>query len=202
MILFSSSPAGAGCGCEKGKMNMNTQNEKKRLAEFFRTDYQKLLWYVKQRVDDIAAQDAEDFIHDVAVSLFDRADVGLPIEHLSAYVYRSLKNRMIDYFRSRRPMMALEESGMEFDTIKIAGKSGQVGYGPDSGMRQVEISHDLSSLMAGLKDNEKQLIIATEIKGKTFNQLARKWDVPINTLLSRKSRAMAKLRREISYSPT
>jgi RNA polymerase sigma factor (sigma-70 family) len=180
---------------------MSAQDEKGRLAVFFRTEYQKLLWYVKQRVDNIAAQDAEDFVHDVAVHLFDRADVAGPVEHLSAYVYRSLKNRIIDHFRGRRSMLALEENGMEYNIVKAAGNVTQDEYGPDSGIRQVEISHDLSRVMAGLKDDEKKLIIATEIKGKTFNALSKNWDVPINTLLSRKSRAMAKLRREIICNP-
>jgi len=180
---------------------MNTQDEKGRLAEFFGTEYQKLLWFVKQRVDDIAAQDAEDFIHDVAVHLFDRVDIARPVEHLSAYVYRSLRNRIIDHFRGRRPMVALEENGTEYDVIKTAGSIGRGGSSSDDSIRQVEVSHDLSRLMAGLKDDEKKLIIATEVKGKTFSHLAEKWNVSINTLLSRKSRAMAKLRRDVGYNP-
>ncbi len=50
---------------------MASDSEKGRLAEFFRTEYRKLLGFVRRRVDDMAAQDAEDFIHDVAVHLFD-----------------------------------------------------------------------------------------------------------------------------------
>jgi DNA-directed RNA polymerase specialized sigma24 family protein len=50
--------------------------------------------------------------------------------------------------------------------------------------------------MACLSDDEKKLIIATEVKGKTFRHLAENWNIPINTLLSRKSRAMAKIRKE------
>ena len=61
----------------------------------FGTEYRKLLGYVRRRIDAVAARDAEDFVHDVAVNLFDRADVGLPIEHLSAYVYQALQNRII-----------------------------------------------------------------------------------------------------------
>ena len=81
---------------------MTALSQKRRLAEFFRTEYRRLLGFVRRRVDGIAAQDAEDFVHDVALQLFDKADVTVPIEYLSAYVYRSLQNRIVDYFRERK----------------------------------------------------------------------------------------------------
>ena len=44
--------------------------------------------------------------------------------------------------------------------------------------------------------------LATEIDGFTFRDLAEDWDEPIGTLLSRKSRAVAKLRQLLSdYRP-
>jgi DNA-directed RNA polymerase specialized sigma24 family protein len=49
----------------------------------------------------------------------------------------------------------------------------------------------LSGLMERLNDDEKKLIVATEIERQAFRHLSRVWNVPINTLLSRKSRAMA-----------
>jgi DNA-directed RNA polymerase specialized sigma24 family protein len=44
--------------------------------------------------------------------------------------------------------------------------------------------------------------LATEIDGFTFRDLAEEWNEPIGTLLSRKSRAAAKLRQLLSdYRP-
>jgi RNA polymerase sigma factor (sigma-70 family) len=182
------------------KIEMTERNEKIRLAEFFRTEYGRLLSFVSRQVDDMAAQDAEDIIHDVALNLFDRPDFVYPVEYLSAYVYRSVKNRIVDYFRSRRPMTVLEENGTEYAVINTVGM-GPDEYVSDSGIRQVEISHDLSRLMDGLNEDEKKLIIDTEVKGRTFSTLSKNWNVPINTLLSRKSRAMAKIRRDMNYNP-
>ena len=81
---------------------MTKPSEKARLAEFFRNEYRRLIGFVIRRVDDIAAQDAEDFVHDVAVQLFAQGNIAAPIENLSAYVYRSLANRIVDHFRRRR----------------------------------------------------------------------------------------------------
>jgi RNA polymerase sigma factor (sigma-70 family) len=177
---------------------MTTQNNRKRLTVFFRSEYERLLRFVRQRVDGVAAQDAEDIIHDVALHLFERPDFIGPVEHLSAYVYRALKNRIVDYFRRKRPMSALDENGDAYDDLRAAGMWSAL---PDSGIRQVEVSHDLARLMAGLNDEEKKLIIDTEVMGKTFSHLSTQCNVPVNTLLSRKSRAMAKIRRDMDPEP-
>ena len=67
----------------------------------------------------------------------------------------------------------------------------------ESEIRRMESSHDLSRLMGDLNEDEKKLIVATEINGQTFKDLSRIWNVPVNTLLSRKSRAMAKMQKQI-----
>jgi len=55
-----------------------------RIAEFFRTEYRKWVGYVRRLIDDTAERDAEDVVQDVILHIFDRADIGAPIENLSA----------------------------------------------------------------------------------------------------------------------
>ena len=176
---------------------MTAQNQTGRIADFFRSEYRKLLGFVRRRIDDLAAREAEDFVHDVAVQLFDRADVTLPIEHLSAYVYRCLQNRIADYFRRRRPMDTFDDQGAEEDGASPFRSIDAGGHMSESEIRRMESSHDLSRLMGDLNEDEKKLIVATEINGQTFKDLSRIWNVPVNTLLSRKSRAMAKMQKQI-----
>ncbi len=52
--------------------------------------------------------------------------------------------------------------------------------------------------MDGLADEEKAVVLATEIEGRTFKELAADWDVPIGTLLARKSRALGKIRKRLT----
>lgn len=176
---------------------MSPQAEKKRLAEFFGSEYRKLLGYVRRRIDAIAVQDAEDFVHDVAVTLFDRADIGSSIEHLSAYVYQALQNRIVDYFRKRRRLDSIEvdeaESSKETSNVPL----GFLSQAPDRNIRQMESAHDLSKIMDGLNEEERKLIFATEIQGETFRDLAKSQNVSMGTLLSRKSRALSKIRKQL-----
>lgn len=175
---------------------MADPSEKLRIAEFFRTEYHRLLGFVRRRIDEIAAQDAEDVVHDVAVQLFDRADITVPIEHLSAYVYRALQNRIIDYFRKRRSGITKMEyaSEAEFPSLRRVIESS--GYDSAPEIRQMEIAHDLYTLLDELSDEERSLIIATDIEGHTFSYLSKTWNVPVNTLISRKSRALNKIQQQ------
>lgn len=176
---------------------MATQSEKQRLAQFFRAEYRKLLGFVRRRVDEIAAQDAEDFVQDVALQLFDHADVAFPIEYLSAYVYRSLQNRITDYFRKRRSALARGELKQDLEPQSLPRVVEEGGYDPAPEIRQMEIVHDLSRLLDGLSEEERRLIVAVDIQGHTLEHLSRMWGVPVNTLLSRRSRALKKVQRQI-----
>jgi len=61
----------------------------------------------------------------------------------------------------------------------------------------MESAHDLSRLMNGLNEEERKLIFATEIQGQTFRDLAKAQNVSIGTLLSRKSRALSKIKKQM-----
>ena len=176
---------------------MADSSEKLRLAEFFRTEYHRLVGFVRRRVDEIAAQDAEDVVHDVAVQIFDRADITVPIENLSAYVYRALQNRIVDYFRKRRSGIVKREYAPEMELPSLKQVVESSGYDSAPEVRQMEIAHDLYSLLDGLGDEERNLIIATDIEGHTFGHLSRIWNIPVNTLLSRKSRALNKIQQQV-----
>lgn len=181
---------------------MTALSERRRLAEFIQTEYRRLLGFVRRRVDEIEGQDAEDFVHDVVVQLFDRADMAAPIEHLSAYVYRSLQNHMVDYFRKRKTVSARTVERPEQELLSLSEVVEESGYDSAPEMRRMEIAHDLYELMVGLSDPERRLIVESDIQGHTVEYLSQRWGVPINTLLSRKSRALKKIRRQIQNKQT
>jgi len=58
---------------------------------------------------------------------------------------------------------------------------------------QVELFDALDSL----SEIERRVVISNELEGETIRHLAETWDVPLNTLLSHKARAMKKLRKQL-----
>jgi len=157
-----------------------------RLADFLWREREALVSYVRRRIDDAADQDAEDIVQDVIVHLFDRADPTVPIQNLAAYIYRALRNGIIDRFRRRRETVALADAAAASteDPLWMAEKG--------------EMLERIFEAMDELGAEEKAIILATEFEGRPFKDLAVEWGVPIGTLLARKSRALDKIRKRLT----
>jgi RNA polymerase sigma factor (sigma-70 family) len=157
-----------------------------KLAEFFREERQALVGYVRRRIDDAADHEAEDIVQDVAVHLFDRADPSIPIQNLAAYIYRALRNRIVDFYRRKRETVALDEAALAS------------GQDPSLEIEKKEILDDVFEAMEGLSVEERAVVLATEVEGQTFKDLAEEWGIPIGTLLARKNRALGKIRMQLT----
>lgn len=57
-----------------------------------------------------------------------------------------------------------------------------------------EVRQRIFQALEALNDEQRAVIIATEFEGWTFQELSEQWNVPLGTLLARKSRALHKIR--------
>lgn len=176
---------------------MSAAMRKKRISEFFHREYKKLVGYVQRQVDQAADRDAEDFVQDVMVNMFDKADLTIPVENLSAYIYRSLRNRVIDYFRKRKKIVSLDAKLTGGQDLSLADLLQDVRSHTASKQEQEELYSRLYAAIDSLEKKERAVIIATDFEGDSFRRLSEAWGVPIGTLLSRKSRALRKIRKKL-----
>jgi RNA polymerase sigma factor (sigma-70 family) len=173
---------------------MSPQTGKMPIAEFLTTERKRLIRYVRHLIDDAAERDGEDIVQDVALNLFSRADVLMPIETLSAYVYQSLRNRVIDYLRKRRNTVSLDESIDENGELSLTQQLPETISDVEKEVRRSELRKSIVNAIELLPGEQKAIIIETEFNGRSFRDLSREWGIPIGTLLARKSRALAKIR--------
>jgi RNA polymerase sigma factor (sigma-70 family) len=157
-----------------------------KIAEFFRTEYRKLVRYVQRLIDDTAERDAEDIVQDVILNILDGIDVGRPIENLSAYIYQSLRNRVVDLFRKRKDTVSLSDLVLssEDNTIYEVEKK--------------ELHEEIFRALDSLNEKERAVVVATEFDGRPFRELSEDWGIPIGTLLARKSRALKKIKQRLT----
>ena len=144
--------------------------------------------YVNKFISDYGAMEADDIIQDVALNLFSKPDFDSTIENAAAFVYRSLKNKIIDNYRKKK----------RTDSIDRNEKYSQMEDEKSNTSKEYEKKEDAGKLNKALKmlsKDQRQIIIETEFDGKSFAELAGEWNVPIGTLLSRKHRAMANLQK-------
>jgi RNA polymerase sigma factor (sigma-70 family) len=176
---------------------MNNPGMLPRLRDFFRLERRALTGYVRARIADAAERDSEDIVQDVALHLFEKADITVPVEYLSSYIYTALRNRVIDYLRKRRRTVSMdspvgsEDAG---DTLRLEDLLHDARYDTADEIERREIRGQVREALGELSEREQALITATEFEGRTFAELSGEWEEPIGTLLARKSRAMKKIR--------
>ncbi len=168
---------------------------KRSIAEFFHQEHRHLVRFVRQLIDDTAAQDGEDLVQDVALNLFRKADVMAPIEDLAAYVYRALRNKVVDEFRTRRDVTVSFDMNVADDSrLTLADVLQDARENALQTLEQHELKEQLFAAIEALPIAQKAIIIETEFEGRSFRQLAEAWNVPLGTLLARKSRGLQAIR--------
>jgi len=157
-----------------------------KLTDFFRRERMRLVRYVRSLIEDAGDRDAEDIVQDVMLSIFDKADVTIPIENLAAYVYRSLRNKVIDLFRKKQDVVSLDEVIVDAgcDTVRDVEKK--------------ELIEQIFDAMDSLPPEQRAVLIATEFEDRSYRELSEEWTVPIGTLLARKSRALNKIKQKLT----
>ena len=160
------------------------------LNRFFRDEYESLSGYVRSRIDDTAERDAEDIIQDVALRLFSRADDLSQINNIAGFVYRAVRNRIIDVMRTRKGKQSdnerLEERWSEF-AERFYGESAE-RY-PESTMRQLKVG------IENLKPNYREVILAVDFEGYSYREYSEMTGISPGTLMSRRHRALSILQK-------
>ena len=179
---------------------MEKEVQKKSLDRFFRKEYQKLVNFVRKNLDD-RYYDAspEDIVQDVALGLIDKLDLDLQIVNLTGYIYRSIKNKIIDYQKKKKHTVSIENftdpknENYLLNTISNETLTEETDY--------LDIApEELQLAIAQLRPDEQEVIIATAFGERTYEELSIEWGIPMGTLLSRRHRALAKLNKLLIHT--
>jgi RNA polymerase sigma factor (sigma-70 family) len=169
---------------------------------FFTRDGEKLIRFVQSRAHRISEMDAEDIVADVMLSLVSSMETNGPVENIAAYAYRAIRNRIVDYKRKNAKYLSLEGMADEDGELPLISMLAAENEEPFDAQERAERMHRLTDAIGKLEPRQRAVLIATEIKGKSFRELSEAWDEPVGTLLSRKSRAVKSLRLLLEEAET
>ena len=162
------------------------------LSAHFTLEWRKLSGWVRRHLADSADREGEDIVHEVYATLFE-SDDELPIDNLSAYIYTALRRKVIDRLRRRKPTVSLDAPMAGDEGLRLSDILPAPSEHPLDAREREELSQALHHALAELDPASREIIVATEFEGRPFRELSVDWDVPIGTLLSRKSRALRRL---------
>ncbi len=168
-----------------------------RIVDFFKSQRGKLIHYIRGRLRDAADRDAEDILQDVMLNILESVDPASPIENLGAYVYRSVQNRITDNYRKPKNQVYLDEPADKENGLTLSEILSDVRYDTHNMIEKREIMERIYKALDSLSSEQKAVWIATELEDHHFEELAVLWDEPMGTLLARKHRASAVLRKKL-----
>lgn len=162
------------------------------LNNFFQNEYSALKGYVRSKISYTTESDAEDIIQDVALKIFSRPMDALPIHNIGGFVYSAIRNRIIDVLRTRKERI-YDENTTETLWTSFAE---QFYTGPESTYSEA-LKEKLKSSVINLKPVYRDIILAVDFEGYSYQEIANETGIPQGTLMSRRHRAMSLLLKKL-----
>jgi RNA polymerase sigma factor (sigma-70 family) len=180
-------------------MAVRTGEAVKRFAELARSEVRRLFQHIRRRLESV--EDAEDVLQEVLLAFWRHLDLFGPVDDAAAWLYRTASNKIADWHRKRyrsRPGAGPVQSAADADARWLWELAdADVGTPQDEAARQ-ELREAILRAIEGLPPEQREVFVLHEMEGLSFDAISARTGVPVNTLLSRKRYAVAKLRKALS----
>jgi RNA polymerase sigma factor (sigma-70 family) len=168
-----------------------------RISEVVKREQPRLRNFIRRRVLD--PRDVEDILQDVFYKLVEANRLLMPIDHVTSWLFRVARNRIIDLFREKKPErfsdLAVGEEGdqpLRFEDL-LPSPDG----GPEALYVRKVLFEELERAIEELPRDQREVFVAHELEGLSFKTMADETGVSVNTLLSRKRYAVLHLRKRL-----
>jgi RNA polymerase sigma factor (sigma-70 family) len=167
------------------------------LSQIVAEEGARLRGFVRRRVADPA--DVEDIVQDVFYELVEANRLLMPIDHITAWLFRVARNRITDLFRKRRPELFSDVEGEDEDgePLSLAELLPSPDAGPEAVAMRNLLLDELARALAEMPREQRDVFVAQELEGRNFKELSAESGVNMNTLLSRKRYAVLYLRQRL-----
>jgi RNA polymerase sigma factor (sigma-70 family) len=165
-----------------------------RISEVVEREQSRLRNFIRRRVPD--PRDAEDILQDVFYELVEANRLLMPIDHLTGWLFRVARNRIIDLFRKKTPENFSDIVG-EDEELWLEDLLPSPDAGPEALYARGVLLHELELAIAELPKEQREVFVAHEFEGRSFKEMAAETRVSVSTLLSRKRYAVLHLRERL-----
>jgi len=167
-----------------------------RISEVVKREQSRLRNFIRRRVPD--ASDVEDILQDVFYELVEANRLLMPIEHVTAWLFRVARNRITDLFRKKKPepfsdiAVSAEDELLQLEDILPSPDAE-----PEALLVRSVLLQELELAIDELPQQQREVFVAHELEGRSFKEMAAETGVSVNTLLSRKRYAVLHLRERL-----
>jgi RNA polymerase sigma factor (sigma-70 family) len=167
------------------------------ISEIVAEERSRLRNFIRRRVPD--PSDVEDIVQDVFYRLVQANRLLMPIEHVTAWLFRVARNRITDLFRKKKPELFSDAAveGEDGEALRIEDLLPSPDAGPEALFVRNVLLDELELALDELPGEQRDVFVAHELEGRSFKELSAESGVSVNTLLSRKRYAVLHLRERL-----
>ncbi len=134
---------------------------------------------------------AEEIIQDVFFDIWRRQAEWQPRTNVRAYLYKSARNRALDYLDHRRVV----EHWQGQDGSGEEDESGRA----DAGLLQQELEEAVAHAVEQLPERRKEIFLLTRRHDMTYAEVAETLGISVNTVETQMTRAFRALRKSLAH---
>lgn len=165
------------------------------ISQALERDRPRLRSFIRKHVADTS--EAEDILQDVFYELLEAYRLMKPVEHVTAWLFRVARNRMIDLFRRNKPSSLNSPVSAEGEADTLEDLLPSADAGPEAAYARSLLLDALDEALEELPQAQREVFIAHELMGQSFNEISAETGLSVNTLLSRKRYAVLHLRQSL-----
>jgi RNA polymerase sigma factor (sigma-70 family) len=168
-----------------------------RISEVVKREQSRLRNFIRRRVPN--PRDAEDILQDVFYELIEANRLLMPIGHVTGWLFRVARNRIIDLFRKTKPESLNDAAMVDEDNelMQLENLLPSPDAGPEALYARNVLLEELDLALEELPEEQREVFVAHELEGYSFKEIAAETGVSVNTLLSRKRYAVLHLRERL-----
>ena len=182
-----------------GSLEAMAVEQDQRISEVVKREQSRLRHFIRRRVPD--PRDAEDILQDVFYELVEANRLLMPIEHVTGWLFRVARNRIVDLFRKKRPESFSDTTIVDEndELLRVEELLPSPDAGPEALYARNVLLDELESAIDELPEEQREVFVAHELEGRSFKEISAETGVGVNTLLSRKRYAVLQLRERLQW---
>jgi RNA polymerase sigma factor (sigma-70 family) len=173
------------------------REDDQRIADVVKREQSRLRNFIRRRVPD--PRDAEDILQDVFYKLVEANRRLMPIDHVTGWLFRVARNRIIDLFREKKPESFSRTAVADDDDelLQLEDLLPSPDAGPEALYARNLLLDELELAVDELPEAQREVFVGHELEGRSFKAMAAESGVSVNTLLARKRYAVLHLRKRL-----
>src|SRR6202162_3198967 len=142
----------------------------RRISEIVAKERSRLRNFIRRRVPD--PSDAEDIVQEVFYELVEANRLLMPIEHVTGWLFRVARNRIIDLFRKKKPQSFSDAAiaHEEDDDLLLEDLLLSPNAGPEALYARGVLLDELRLAVDELPEEQRAVFLAHELEGRSFKE--------------------------------